>query len=46
MELLFEGKRIPLQINSEIANLYGWYEILVLGIKFTQEFQYQINQIT
>ncbi|YAI81755.1 MAG: M16 family metallopeptidase [cyanobacterium endosymbiont of Rhopalodia sterrenbergii] len=34
------------QTNSEIANLYGRYETLGLGIKFDREFQDQINQVT
>ncbi|BBA79226.1 hypothetical protein RGRSB_0677 [cyanobacterium endosymbiont of Rhopalodia gibberula] len=34
------------QTNSKIANLYGWYETLGLGIEFDREFQDQINQVT
>lgn len=34
------------QTNSAIANLYGWYETLGLGIEFDQEFQDKINQVT
>ena len=34
------------QTNSAIANLYGWYETLELGIEFDRKFQEQINQVT
>ena len=34
------------QTNSEIANLYGWYETLGLGIEFDRKFQDKINQVT
>ncbi len=34
------------QTNSEIANLYGWYETLGLGIEYDQTFQDEINQVT
>ncbi len=34
------------QTNAEIAQLYGWYETLGLGIEFDRLFQESINQIT
>ncbi|MBE9184554.1 insulinase family protein [Microcoleus sp. LEGE 07076] len=34
------------QTNSQIAQVVGWYEILGLGIKFDQEFQEKIAQVT
>jgi predicted Zn-dependent peptidase len=34
------------QTNAEIAQLYGWYESLGLGIEFDRTFQDAINQIT
>jgi zinc protease len=34
------------QTNSEVAQLYGWYETLGLGIEFDQEFQEKISKIT
>jgi predicted Zn-dependent peptidase len=34
------------QTNSEVAQLYGWYETLGLGIEFDQDFQEKINQVT
>jgi predicted Zn-dependent peptidase len=34
------------QTNAEIAQLYGWYESLGLGIEFDRIFQESINQIT
>ncbi|MGP0129318.1 MAG: M16 family metallopeptidase [cyanobacterium endosymbiont of Rhopalodia musculus] len=34
------------QTNSEIANLYGRYETLGLGIEFDWKFKNQINQVT
>jgi zinc protease len=34
------------QTNSQIAQIYGWYEILGLGIKFDTDFQEQIAAVT
>jgi zinc protease len=34
------------QTNAEIAQLYGWYESLGLGIEFDRTFPEAINQIT
>lgn len=34
------------QTNGQIAHIYGWYEILGLGIEFDQEFQQLINQVS
>ncbi|MEM1368258.1 MAG: insulinase family protein, partial [Cyanobacteria bacterium P01_H01_bin.15] len=34
------------QTNSEIAQVYGWYEILGLGIDYDQTFQSAIADIT
>lgn len=34
------------QTNAELAQIYGWYESLGLGIEYDQEFQQQIIQIT
>ena len=34
------------QTNAELAQLYGWYESLGLGIEFDGQFQEQISQIT
>jgi len=34
------------QTNSQIAQVLGWYEILGLGIKFDQQFQEEIAQVT
>ncbi|AKG22075.1 M16 family metallopeptidase [Calothrix sp. 336/3] len=34
------------QTNGQIAQLYGWYETLGLGINFDQEFQKQISDVT
>jgi zinc protease len=34
------------QTNAQIAQTYGWYETLGLGIAFDQEFQTQITQLT
>ncbi|MEA5512367.1 pitrilysin family protein [Crocosphaera sp. UHCC 0190] len=34
------------QTNAEVAQLYGWYETLGLGIEFDQKFQEKIAQIT
>lgn len=34
------------QTNGEIAQIYGWYETLGLGIEFDQTFQATISQIT
>jgi len=34
------------QTNSELAQIYGWYENLGLGLEFDDEFQEKIKQIT
>jgi predicted Zn-dependent peptidase len=34
------------QTNGEIAQVYGWYESLGLGLQYDQEFQQQIEKIT
>ncbi|XZN95389.1 MAG: M16 family metallopeptidase [Microcoleus sp.] len=34
------------QTNSQIAQVVGWYETLGLGIKFDEEFQAEIAQVT
>ncbi|MEA5554611.1 pitrilysin family protein [Anabaena cylindrica UHCC 0172] len=34
------------QTNGQIAQIYGWYEILGLGIGFDQEFAEMINKVT
>jgi predicted Zn-dependent peptidase len=34
------------QTNAELAQIYGWYETLGLGIEYDQEFQQKIAQIT
>ena len=34
------------QTNAEVANLYGWYETLGLGIEFDQKFPELINNIS
>ncbi|MGH2415925.1 MAG: insulinase family protein, partial [Microcystaceae cyanobacterium] len=34
------------QTNAEIAQLFGWYETLELGIDFDTQFQETIAQIT
>ncbi|MEA5534391.1 pitrilysin family protein [Crocosphaera sp. XPORK-15E] len=34
------------QTNAEVAQLYGWYETLGLGIEFDQDFQEKIAKIT
>jgi predicted Zn-dependent peptidase len=34
------------QTNSEIAQLFGWYESLGLGIDFDQQFQESVSQVT
>ncbi len=34
------------QTNSEIAQIYGWYESLGLGIDFDHQFQESINKVT
>lgn len=34
------------QTNAQLAQLYGWYEILNLGIEFDQTFQHQIASIS
>ncbi|HHP7244885.1 MAG TPA: M16 family metallopeptidase [Elainellaceae cyanobacterium] len=34
------------QTNAQLAQLYGWYEILNLGIEFDQTFQHQVASIS
>ncbi|MEM9244720.1 MAG: pitrilysin family protein [Cyanobacteria bacterium P01_F01_bin.153] len=34
------------QTNSQLAQLYGWYDVLGLGVGFDQEFQQLINEVT
>ena len=34
------------QTNGHIAQIYGWYEILGLGIEFDQKFPELINNVT
>jgi predicted Zn-dependent peptidase len=34
------------QTNSQLAQIYGWYESLGLGIEFDTEFQTQISAVT
>lgn len=34
------------QTNSELAQIYGWYETLGLGVDFDSKFQTDINQVT
>ncbi|TAF10074.1 MAG: insulinase family protein [Nostocales cyanobacterium] len=34
------------QTNGQIAQIYGWYEILGLGIEFDQEFTELINKVS
>jgi predicted Zn-dependent peptidase len=34
------------QANGEIAQIYGWYETLGLGIKFDLDFQEQVKRVT
>jgi predicted Zn-dependent peptidase len=34
------------QTNGQIAQIYGWYEILGLGIEFDQEFSELINKVS
>jgi zinc protease len=34
------------QTNGQVAQVYGWYEILGLGIEFDREFQEQIAAVT
>jgi zinc protease len=34
------------QTNGQVAQIYGWYEILGLGIGFDQEFPQMINKVT
>jgi predicted Zn-dependent peptidase len=34
------------QTNAEIAQIYGWYESLGLGIEFDHYFQEQVRQVT
>ncbi len=34
------------QTNAQLAQIYGWYEILGLGIEFDTKFQEDINNVT
>ena len=34
------------QTNSEIAQIYGWYETLNLGVDFDVSFQEEVNKVT
>ncbi|MGL4617478.1 MAG: insulinase family protein, partial [Chroococcidiopsis sp.] len=34
------------QTNGQIAQVYGWYEILGLGIEFDRSFQQEIAQVS
>ena len=34
------------QTNGQIAQVYGWYEILGLGIEFDRQFQQEIAQVS
>ena len=34
------------QTNSQLAQIYGWYETLNLGLEFDQQFQTAIEQVT
>jgi zinc protease len=34
------------QTNGEIAQIFGWYETLGLGIEFDNQFQKDVNQVT
>jgi predicted Zn-dependent peptidase len=34
------------QTNAQLAQIYGWYETLGLGIEFDLKFQQQIAQVT
>lgn len=34
------------QTNSQLAQLYGWYDVLGLGIGFDQRFQHLVNDVT
>jgi zinc protease len=34
------------QTNAEIAQVYGWYEILGLGLEFDTQFQQRVSQVT
>jgi predicted Zn-dependent peptidase len=34
------------QTNSEIAQLFGWYETLGLGIEFDTQFQEEVAHVT
>lgn len=34
------------QTNGQIAQVFGWYEILGLGIEFDSQFQQQVADVT
>jgi predicted Zn-dependent peptidase len=34
------------QTNGQLAQIYGWYEILGLGIQFDTQFQQQVTEVT
>jgi len=34
------------QTNAQIAQVYGWYESIGLGIEFDTKFQQQVNEVT
>jgi predicted Zn-dependent peptidase len=34
------------QTNAEIAQIFGWYESLGLGIDFDRQFQEDVSQVT
>lgn len=34
------------QTNGELAQIFGWYETLGLGVQFDHEFQHHINDLT
>lgn len=34
------------QTNAQIAQVYGWYEIIGLGIEFDTKFQQQVTEVT
>jgi len=34
------------QTNSQLAQIYGWYECLGLGIDYDNQFQTDINAVT
>ena len=34
------------QTNAQIAQIFGWYETLGLGISFDEQFQQQVGNVT